>query len=340
MKKMLGALSLFLLINQNAYSASYDCSKATAVTDITVCKDSILSDLDKKVVSLYSSAKQIDINAANKVRNDSYKEKMSCGDDRRCISSAYARASFEYFQILDKSKNSQKDEGQRSSSVTPLDGQNNNSVSKVANQSDVQKLLDHNARIYQESRSEEINKNQSDNLILLNRNEIINTESHGQRYEENKRRIREETERYEASQNLEKRRKEERLLAEQREQKLRQQCLSNGQIGICQSASQNNSQFLCGQNSITALNNLFNEYCYTTDTLHVTTSLEVRNNTNKTVKDITFLCTQYAKSGTALARNNSVVYDLWKPGEIKSLTMKFFKHEQIHSMDCKAVNWK
>jgi uncharacterized protein len=314
MKKMLGSLSLFLLINQSAYSASYDCSKATAVTDITVCKDSILSDLDKRVVSLYSSAKQIDINAANKVRNDSYKEKMSCGDDRRCISSAYARASFGYFQILDKSKNSQKDEDQSSSFITPLDGQNNNSVSKVANQ--------------------------SDEAILLNRNEVINTESHGQRYEENKRRIREETERYEASQNLEKRRKEERLLAEQREQKLRQQCLGNGQIGICQSASQNNSQFLCGQNSITALNNLFNEYCYTTDTLHVTTSLEVRNNTNKTVKDITFVCTQFAKSGTALARNNSVIYDLWKPGEIKSLTMKFFKHEQIHSMDCKAVNWK
>lgn len=48
-------------------------------------------------------------------------------------------------------------------------------------------------------------------------------------------------------------------------QRLREQCLSNGVIGICQSSSQNNTQYVCGSNLLTAFENIFNKYCYVTD---------------------------------------------------------------------------
>ena len=131
-----------------------------------------------------------------------------------------------------------------------------------------------------------------------------------------------------------------RRIAQKNEQKLREKCLSSGSIGICQSSSQNNTQYICGSNLVTAFENILNKYCYVTDNYSISTSMEVRNNSGKTIKDITFNCTQNAKSGTSLTSGSHTIYDVWVPNEVKSVSMKFAKHEQVQSMYCRAVSWK
>jgi hypothetical protein len=126
----------------------------------------------------------------------------------------------------------------------------------------------------------------------------------------------------------------------QKAQRLREQCLSNGVIGICQSSSQNNTQYICDSNLAIAFENILNKYCYVTDNYSISTSMEVRNNSSKTIKDITFSCTQNAKSGTSLTSGNHTIYDVWGPNEAKSVSIKFIKHDQVQSMNCKAVTWK
>ena len=126
----------------------------------------------------------------------------------------------------------------------------------------------------------------------------------------------------------------------QKVQRLREQCLSNGVIGICQSSSQNNTQYICGSNLVTAFENILNNYCYVTDNYSISTSMEVRNNSGKTIKDITFSCTQNAKSGTSLTSGNHTIYDVWGPNEAKSVSIKFVKHDQVQSMNCRAVSWR
>lgn len=126
----------------------------------------------------------------------------------------------------------------------------------------------------------------------------------------------------------------------QQTQIIREQCLSSGQIGICQSSNQNQVQFLCGQNIFTTFENIFNQYCYMTDNLHITSTMEVRNNLTKSVKDITFSCTQYAKSGTALASNTHTIYDVWNANQSKVINLKFFKNQQVSSMKCRASSWR
>ena len=123
-------------------------------------------------------------------------------------------------------------------------------------------------------------------------------------------------------------------------QRLREQCLSNGVIGICQSSSQNNTQYVCGSNLLKAFENIFNKYCYVTDNYSISTTMEVRNNSGKTIKDVTFSCTQNAKSGTSLTTGTHTIYDIWHQNEAKAVSIKFSKHEQVQSMNCKAISWK
>lgn len=126
----------------------------------------------------------------------------------------------------------------------------------------------------------------------------------------------------------------------QRIERERERCLSDGSIGICQSASQNNTQFICDRNSLTTLDNVFNRYCYVTDRFNIVTKMEVRNNLQKPVKDINFRCAQIAKSGTILRENISTIFDLWNPGEVKMISLSFTKHDQVASMRCISSSWK
>jgi hypothetical protein len=129
---------------------------------------------------------------------------------------------------------------------------------------------------------------------------------------------------------------------QENQSRLREQCLSNGIVGICQSSSQNNLQNICSANAnpFSALENSMNQYCYVTDQFHISSKMEVRNNTNKTIKDIVFNCQQFAKSGTVLVTNNQTVYDVWNSSQSKTISIKFIKHQQVESMTCKAVSWK
>ena len=122
----------------------------------------------------------------------------------------------------------------------------------------------------------------------------------------------------------------------------REQCLSNGAIGICQSSSQNKLQNICSAdaNPFSALANSLNEYCYITDQFNISSKMEVRNNTNKTIKDIVFSCQQQARSGTVLITNNLTIYDVWNSNQSKIISLKFLKHQQVESMTCKEVGWK
>jgi hypothetical protein len=120
----------------------------------------------------------------------------------------------------------------------------------------------------------------------------------------------------------------------------RELCLGSSSVGICQSASQNNLQFMCNQNIFSQLKNLFNEYCYVIDEFNIKTRMEVRNNTNLRIKDLMFSCSQIAKSGTVLRQNKSTIYDIWNPGESKIISLSFLKHDQVDSMNCKVESWK
>jgi hypothetical protein len=120
----------------------------------------------------------------------------------------------------------------------------------------------------------------------------------------------------------------------------REQCLSNGTIGICQSASQNNTLYMCGERTIFDLENMLNRYCYTTDTMNVYSKIEVRNNLSRKVSDMVFECEQSAKSGTILVKNSHTIYDTWLPKEVKMLQIKSIKHPQVARVVCKATNWR
>jgi hypothetical protein len=120
----------------------------------------------------------------------------------------------------------------------------------------------------------------------------------------------------------------------------REKCLSNGAIGICQSSSQNNNIYLCDQNSLVGLENIFNKYCYTTDTVNVYSKMDVRNNLHRSVSDISFECSQVAKSGTVLKRDNQVIFETWQPREVKLIQLKSLKHQQVAQVICRAVSWR
>lgn len=120
----------------------------------------------------------------------------------------------------------------------------------------------------------------------------------------------------------------------------REQCLSNGPIGICQESKKNQLVNLCAQNPLVDLETMGDPYCYYTDNNTVMSVMDVRNNMSARVRDVTFECDQIANSGTVLKRNETTIYDLWKPGETRTVKVKFTKHNQTNYIQCKAASWK
>lgn len=146
-----------------------------------------------------------------------------------------------------------------------------------------------------------------------------------------------ERERKEREIRLERERKEREV----REAKARHDaCIGAQPIGVCMKWSDRQTQYLCNQNAFTAVENIFNQYCYFTDEYHVHTKLEVQNNSKSPVIDITFTCSQIAKSGTVLRRSEETIYDIWEPKTMKEVRLKFLKHPQVASMRCEATRWK
>lgn len=117
----------------------------------------------------------------------------------------------------------------------------------------------------------------------------------------------------------------------------REACLSNGEIGVCQVSKGFEIQNFCNINPIVAWQNLFEPSCYYVDKNYLVANLQVRNNFNFSIKDVTFLCQQIAPSGTVLKADESTIYELWQSGKVKKLTLKFFKADQATNLFCKPI---
>jgi hypothetical protein len=121
--------------------------------------------------------------------------------------------------------------------------------------------------------------------------------------------------------------------------KRKEKCLNDGLVGVCQTSENGSTRFICGNNFLTALDNLLNPYCYYTDKDTVNVNLELRNNLKRPIADIQIRCDQVARSGTVLDRGGHTAYDIWHHKETKSLSLRFRKHEQMASIVCIATKW-
>lgn len=156
---------------------------------------------------------------------------------------------------------------------------------------------------------------------------------------------------------------EKQLEEEKKEkEKIRENCLSSGDIGIClvsiQDARINICESIPAKETESQLNafmfsvltgnpnkavdpELFvDPNCYIFDKSSIIALLEVRNNTQTNIKDVVFECNQIAKSGTVLDRNVETIYDIWQLGEVKEIKLKLHKHSQYFGISCRAVNWE
>ena len=81
-------------------SPSFDCSKATKPTDITICDQSDLVVLDLENMSIYKNAKKTDPIATKEVWKESIKYKYACGTDVECITGIYKKSIQRYTCIM------------------------------------------------------------------------------------------------------------------------------------------------------------------------------------------------------------------------------------------------
>ncbi len=126
-------------------------------------------------------------------------------------------------------------------------------------------------------------------------------------------------------------------------EKLRSSCFSKDQIAVCISSTiQNPNKFLCGDDgTIFTLENKLNPDCYYLNKSEIYFDIEIKNNLNTTVFDIEISCEQIAKSDTVLLRTKKVVYDKWRPAEVKKIKgLTLNKMDQVYSVSCVAAKWK
>ncbi|WP_333874616.1 lysozyme inhibitor LprI family protein [Methylobacter sp.] len=70
-------------------SPSFNCSKASKPTEVTICAHSDLAALDVKNRDLYDKAKSINATATKEIWKESIKSKYACGTDVGCIKESY-----------------------------------------------------------------------------------------------------------------------------------------------------------------------------------------------------------------------------------------------------------
>ena len=118
-------------------------------------------------------------------------------------------------------------------------------------------------------------------------------------------------------------------------------CFGKTGVGVCLDWSENNREFFCSNVGFTGgLSDRFNPDCYIVDKLSIHVKLEARNNLNKIVKDITIKCNQLGNSGTIIKSDSKIFFDTWEPSQIKKISYKIFKHEQISRLSCEVTGWK
>lgn len=134
--------------------------------------------------------------------------------------------------------------------------------------------------------------------------------------------------------------KRDRELAAENQRLLRESCLGSGPIGVCQKSKQNQSVYVCNPGLLYTDYSLALQYCYTTDRYSITSYLEVRNNLDRPVRDVVFTCHQVANSGTVLSSTSQTIYDIWQPNQVRNVSIKVEKHNQVNYMECKPTSWK
>jgi hypothetical protein len=90
--------------NTKQISPGFDCSKATKLTDITICAKSDLASLDLENMKIYKNAKIIDSVGTKQIWKESIRLKYACGSDVLCITKAYEKSIQRYRCIIANKK--------------------------------------------------------------------------------------------------------------------------------------------------------------------------------------------------------------------------------------------
>lgn len=84
-------LSILALIPTFVFAASFDCSKASSITEKTICNNPTISELDNKLAEAYKNAKS-KTSDESKLKSEQLawiKESRTCGGDSNCLEKSY-----------------------------------------------------------------------------------------------------------------------------------------------------------------------------------------------------------------------------------------------------------
>jgi tol-pal system protein YbgF len=79
---------------------SFDCNKATKPSEITICSNPELADLDVKNSNLYKEARNINPDLSKIILNESIKSKYNCGINVTCLIDLYNKSISDYRDII------------------------------------------------------------------------------------------------------------------------------------------------------------------------------------------------------------------------------------------------
>jgi hypothetical protein len=79
--------------------------------------------------------------------------------------------------------------------------------------------------------------------------------------------------------------------------------------------------------------------CYTYD-YENSIDVQIRNNLDRVVKDITIVCNSLAESGTVLAKHKNILYKLFPPKEIINARFKIPDIKQTKKISCSVTKWE
>lgn len=82
------------------FTPSFDCAKTNLEADIVVCNNYYLSSIDVENYELYKIAYEKNPQIALSIRSASYKKKIECGSDIKCISEVYSLSLGRYSEII------------------------------------------------------------------------------------------------------------------------------------------------------------------------------------------------------------------------------------------------
>lgn len=82
------------------FTPSFDCAKTNLEADIAVCNNYYLSAIDVKNAELYKIAYAKNPQIAQAIQSATYKKKIECGSDIKCIGEVYSLSLGRYSEII------------------------------------------------------------------------------------------------------------------------------------------------------------------------------------------------------------------------------------------------